>query len=399
MDAVLRMFRKLSLLIRREQFNGDLAEEMAFHRELRAKELEREGMGAEPSRYAAARQFGNPMRLKEQSHEIVAFRFETAVQDLRYAFRQLRRNPAFACTTTIILALGIGSTTAIFSAVNPILFKPLPYPYPGQIMTIFEMLGGGSRLPSFGTYTGLAERSRSFEAMAVMKPWQPAMVGIGEPELFEGQRVSAAYFRALGVLPALGRDFQDTDDQFNGPNVVILSDRLWHRRFAADPQIIGRHITLENSSSQLAIGNSFTVIGVMPKTFENVLAPSAELWAPLQYDRSLPFDGREWGHHLRIVARLKAGLGKQQASSELDAILPAFAQSHAKGFQGEARQDLRAENGRERRHRRAQDGHRALEEDQRVARKVEGERHARQDSRQMEPQVTRWHSEAAPCQS
>src|SRR3954469_22958471 len=201
-------------------------------------------------------------------------------------------------------------------------------------MTIFEMLGGGSRLPSFGTYTGLAERSRSFEAMAVMKPWQPAMVGIGEPELFEGQRVSAAYFRALGVLPALGRDFQDTDDQFNGPNVVILSDRLWHRRFAADPQIIGRQITLENSSSQLAIGNSFTVIGVMPKTFENVLAPSAELWAPLQYDRSLPFDGREWGHHLRIVARLKAGLGKQQASSELDAILPAFAQSHAKGFQG-----------------------------------------------------------------
>src|SRR5207245_2930510 len=136
----------------------------------------------------------------------------------------------------------------------------------------------------------LVERSRSFDAIAVMKPWQPTMTGTTEPERFDGQRVSGAYFRALGVLPALGRDFQASDDQSNGPNVVILSDALWRRRFGGDGTIVGRRVMLND--------NGYTVVGVMPGAFENVLAPSAEIWAPLQYDISLPPQGREWGHHL-----------------------------------------------------------------------------------------------------
>ena len=334
MDSIPRLFRKLCLFLSREQFNDELAEEMAFHRQEAEKQFIADGMTPEAAHDAAARQFGNATRLKERSHEAIEFRLETAVQDVRYALRQLRRNPGFAATAIVVLALGIGATTAIFSAVNPILFQPLPYPHSNQVMMIFEMRGSGSRLPSFGSYQGVAERSRSFEAMAVMKPWQPAMVGSGEPELFEGQRVSAGFFRALGVQPALGRDFQLSDDQFHGPNVAILSDRLWHRRFGADPQIIGRQVTLENSSSQLAGSNLFTVIGVMPSGFENVLAPAAELWAPLQYNPSLPFNGREWGHHLRMVARLKSGVSEQQAASELDTILPTFGKAHAKGFEG-----------------------------------------------------------------
>lgn len=333
MESTLRFFRQIWLFLCREQFNDDLAEEMAFHREQTEKQLRAEGMSPESAHYAAARQFGNATLLKERGHEVVEFRFETALQDLRYAARQLRHNPGFAVAAIVVLALGIGATTAIFSAVNPVLFKPLPYPHSGRIMMIFEMRDGGSRLPNFGTYQGLAERSRSFEAMAVMKPWQPAMVGIGEPELFEGQRVSAGYFRALGVIPALGRDFQNSDDVVNGPNVVILSDRLWRRRFGADPSIVGRPITLETSSSQLTGSSSFTVIGVMPSGVENVLAPSAELWAPLQYDHSLPFGGREWGHHLRMVARLESGVSKEQATSELAAILPTLGKAHAKGFE------------------------------------------------------------------
>lgn len=333
MDSILRLFRKLSLLFRRGRFNDELAEEMAFHREQAEKELQAEGMSPESARYAAMRQFGNSTRLRERGHEAVEFRFETALQDARYGIRQLRRNPGFAVTAIVVLALGIGATAAIFGAVNPILFKPLPYPHPSRVMMIFEMRDGGSRLPCFGTYEGIAERSSSFDAMAAMKPWQPAMAGMGEPELFEGQRVSAGFFRALGVQPALGRDFQVSDDQFNGPHVVVLSDRLWHRRFSADPQIVGRQVTLENSSSQLAGSNLFTVIGVMPGGFENVLAPAAELWAPLQYNPSLPPDSREWGHHLRMVARLKSGVSKEQAASELDTILPAFGKAHAKGFE------------------------------------------------------------------
>ena len=332
METLSRLLRRLWLLLGRQEFNDDLAEEMSFHRAQVEKQLQSEGMTSEAARLAAARRFGNEMRLKERSQEAVEFHFETVLQDLRCGIRQLRKNPGFATTAILILGLGIGATTAIFSALNPILFKSLPYPHPERLVTIFERKDGGSRLPSFGTFSALSEQNRSFEAMAVMKPWRPAMVGIGEPEFFEGQRVSVSYFSSLGVLPALGRDFQIADDQIHGPNVLILSDRLWHRRFAADPDIIGRAITLETSRDFDAT-SSYTVIGVMPAGFENVLASSAELWAPLQYDSSLPPDGKEWGHHLNMIARLKPGVSKQQASSELDELLPPFARVHAKGFE------------------------------------------------------------------
>jgi len=333
MESILRFLRKARFFLRREQFNDDLAQEMAFHREQTEKQFQADGLSPEAAHYAAERKFGNSVRLKEQSHEAVEFRFETALSDLRYAARQLRKNPGFAVAAITVLAIGIGATTAIFSTVNPILFKSLPYPHPDRLMTIFEMKNSGSRLPSFGTFTALSQQSHSFEAMAVMKVWRPAMTGIGEPEFFWGQRVSVGYFRSLGVLPTLGRDFQPADDQQNGPNVLILSDRLWHRRFAADPNIIGSSITLETSREHDAT-SSYTIIGVMPAGFENVLSPNAEVWAPLQYDTSLPDDGKEWGHHLTMVARLRPGVAKEQATGELDMLLPTFETTHTKGFEG-----------------------------------------------------------------
>jgi putative ABC transport system permease protein len=121
--------------------------------------------------------------------------------------------------------------------------------------------------------------------------------------------VSVAYFRTLGVAPTIGRDFQASDDRLNGPNVVILSDALWHRRFGADRAIVGRTVTLD--------GDSYLVIGVMPPSFENVLAPEAALWAPLQYDMS---QGRAWGHHLRTIGRLTPGATVQSATREINAI-------------------------------------------------------------------------------
>src|ERR1700723_3077709 len=115
--------------------------------------------------------------------------------DIRYAVRQLRKHLGFTCTAVLILGLGIGAVTAIFSAVNPILFEPLPYPHASRLMMIWEMQSDGSPQPiTFATFHGLQERSRSFAAMAAMKPWQPAMVGSGLPERLEGQRVSADYF-------------------------------------------------------------------------------------------------------------------------------------------------------------------------------------------------------------
>ena len=245
--------------------------------------------------------------------------------DIRFAFRQLRRSPGFAWTSILILALGVGACTAIFSAVKPILLDPLPYPNAGRIMMIWEMAGANGAMDvTFATFHGIAEQSRSFDAMAVMKPWQPTMVAADRPERFEGQRVSADFFRTLGVAPLLGRDFDTSDDRLRGPNLVILSDGLWRRRFAGDKSIVGQQVRLD--------GNLYTVIGVMPRSFEDVLAPAAELWAPLQYDPSLPADGREWGHHLRMVGRLRAGVSRQQAANELDVILQGLAKINAQGY-------------------------------------------------------------------
>ena len=282
-----QLTRGLRVLTHRKAADRDVADEVQDYLERATAALEQSGLSPDDARRAAQLQFGNPTAINEQVRSYGWERlFGTLAADLHYAARQLLHNPGFALVSIITLALGIGASTAIFSAVNPILFQPLPYPHAGQLMMIHEMRRNGSpRLPTFGTFHGLAEGSRSFDAMAVMKPWQPTMAGTGQPERFEGQRVSASYFRALGVLPSMGRDFQASDDQFRGPNVVVLSDRLWRRRFGADSTILGKPVTLD--------GGLFTVIGVMPGSFENVLAPSAELWAALQYDPSLPAAGRE----------------------------------------------------------------------------------------------------------
>ena len=313
MDALVRFFNKLWILVTRQRFDSELEEEMAFHRDQQEKALQAEGMTPEEAHYAALRQFGNATRVKEDSLETVGFRFETVAQDFRYAFRQLRRNPGFALTTVAILGLGIGASTAIFSAVNPILFEPLPYPDSDRITMIWDFGNEGSRLQTtFGTCREISQRSRSFETLAVLKPWLPTLTGTSAPERFEGQRVSASYFRTLGVSPAMGRDLQEADDQVKGPDVAILSDGLWRRRFGGDSAIVGRQIKLD--------GYFFTVIGIMPGGFENILAPSAEIWAPLQYDKSLLPQSREWGHHLSMVGRLRSGVGIDQARRELNLI-------------------------------------------------------------------------------
>jgi putative ABC transport system permease protein len=322
-----QLTRGLRILTHREAANQDVADEVRDYLEQAAAALEESGLSPDDARRAARLEFGNPIVIHEQiSSYGWEHLFGTLAADLRYGARQLLHNPGFTLVTILTLALGIGASTAIFSAVNPILFQPLPYPHAGRLMMIQEMRNNGSpRRPAFATFHGLAEGSQTFATMAVAKPWQPTMVGTGQPERFEGQRVSAGYFRVLGVLPSMGRDFEAPDDQFRGPNVVILSDRLWRRNFAGDSTILGKQVTLDDSL--------FTVIGIMPSSFENVLAPAAELWAPLQYDPSLPIQGREWGHHLLMAGRLRLDISASQAGDELKGMLQPFAQIHAKGYE------------------------------------------------------------------
>jgi putative ABC transport system permease protein len=292
----------------------ELDEELRSHFQMAVRDRIERGETLEEAEAAVRREFGNVGLVKEVTRGMWGGMWlEQALQDISYGLRFLRRGPGFTAVAVLTLALGIGASTAIFSAVNPILFEPLPYPHADRVTMIWDFAGDGSRFyPTFGTYRELVERSHSFDAIAVMRPWQPTMTGRAEPERLDGQRVSASYFRVLGVPPALGRDFDASDDQLNGPKVAIISDGLWRGRFGSDSTIVGHQIMLD--------ANSYTVIGVMPRAFENLLAPSAQLWTPLQYDNSLPPQGREWGHHLRIVGRLRPGVGTDQAQRELNVI-------------------------------------------------------------------------------
>ena len=326
----------LRALLRRSQMESEMDAELRFHMEAYAEDLVRSGMAREEATRRARLEFGGVERVKEEGREARGVSLvESLLRDLRYGTSNMLRTPGFTAITVLTLALGIGATTAIFSAVNPILFESLPYPRPERIMVISEFGADSSRTRvAFHTYRELAARSRSFETLAVTKIWQPTLVTPREPERFDGQFVSAGYFRVLGVPPFLGRDFEPSDDRFHGPHVVILSDALWRRRFGGDAAIIGRKITLDD--------NSYTVIGVMPNTFENVLVPSAELWTPLQYDPGHIADSqtKEWGNHLRMAGRLQPGASIDQASRELKAIVgdpvPEFPRppwaSHQQGF-------------------------------------------------------------------
>jgi putative ABC transport system permease protein len=242
------------------------------------------------------------------------FSMRKVLQDVRFALRQIRRRPGFAVASVLILGVGIGAATMIFSVLNPILFEPLPYSQANRILMIWDRYQDARSDVTFHTYREVAERSRSLLFVAVMKTWQPTVTGPSEPERLDGQSVSANYFRVLGIPPALGRDFQDSDDQINAPKAVMLSNRLWQRVYGADPSIVGRQIRLND--------DLYLVAGVMPANFENVVSPSAELWTPLKYDRShiTDYDTREWGHHLHMIGRLRQDVSVAQATSELDTI-------------------------------------------------------------------------------
>jgi putative ABC transport system permease protein len=317
-------------LFRRNRMHAEIERELSAHIAMRTEDNLRAGMSPKDARRDAFLRFGNTTAISERTTQAdSALYLEDLWADIRYACRQLRNAPGFAVASILVLSLGIGASTAIFSAIKPILIDPLPYPNAGRIMMLWETRGNDApAFNTFGTFHGMAERNRSFESMAVMRLWQPVLAATASrtdhPERFTGQRVSAAFFRTLGVSPKLGRDFDVSDDRFHGPSLVILSDRIWRQRFAANPSIVGSQVRLDD--------NLYTVIGVMPGAFENVLEPSADLWTPLQYDPSLPPEGREWGHHLRMVARLRSNATREQASREASAILRVLAQTYAKGY-------------------------------------------------------------------
>jgi putative ABC transport system permease protein len=323
------LWQRLRNLLSSTQAEREFAAELDSHIAMHIDDGIRSGLTPAEARRQALIRLGGAEQTRQAYRERCTLPWlETLLRDMHFGLRTMAHNPGFTAVAALTLAIGIGASTAIFSAIKPILIDPLPYPHSSRLMMLWEMRKSGAPMAvTFGTFHGLSQQNHSFEALAVFKPWQPAATATSQadrPERFEGQRVSADYFRALGIAPLLGRDFQPLDDRFRGSNVVILSDRLWRRRYAADRAIVGKQVRLDDAL--------YTVIGVMPSSFENVVNPSADVWAPLQYNPSLPFDGREWGHHLHLIGRLNAGVSSQQAANELRTTLHSLAQAYAKGY-------------------------------------------------------------------
>ncbi|MFL6227896.1 MAG: ABC transporter permease [Pyrinomonadaceae bacterium] len=233
----------------------------------------------------------------------------TVWQDFRYAARTLRKNPGFALVAIFTLALGIGANTAIFSVVNAVLLRPLPYPDADRLVDLSETYPGGFGSVSVPNLEDWRWQTNAFEGIAAYTFRAFSLQGGDSPERLTGERVSANYFDVLGVRPQFGRAFAPEEERAGSDHVVVLSDALWRRDFAADPRIVNRTIPLN--------GENYTVVGVMPPV-ANALYKTVQVWAPLVFSDD---ERTDRGNHLYLsVGRIKPGVTVEQAQAEMDAI-------------------------------------------------------------------------------
>jgi putative ABC transport system permease protein len=247
----------------------------------------------------------------------------TLIQDIRYALRSLRSQRAIATIAALCLALGIGANTAIFSVVRAVLLQSLPFREPERLVRLFETANfGGTRgagSVSIPNFIDWRSQNDAFEAMAAYAGNSLDLIGNGEPERVRATRASANLFALLGARPALGRTFSLDDDQPGKAPVVVLGNGLWRRRFGADPAIVGKTISLDNTIR--------TVIGVMPSTFDFPISSlRTDVWVPLVFQ---PPQSRQRGnHHLSVVARLKPGLDSAAATARMASIAQRLAHDY-----------------------------------------------------------------------
>jgi predicted permease len=283
-------------------------------------------MKPEASRYAAARRFGNATRINERSHEVVIFGFETLVQDLSFALRQLRKKPGFAATAVLILALGMGVSVGIFSFVDAALLEPLPYAEPNRLLSVDEMsaMFPHSNL-SYEDYLDWKRFNRSFSSIDVYTGTGYLFRTPSGAEPVPAARVSDGFFRTLGVRPLLGRDFLPGEDKPGRAKIVMLSYGTWLKRFSGRRDVVGQTVSLS--------GEAYMVVGVLPREFAFAPRGNAEFWAPL-----LDLSGcekRRSCHNLDGIGRLRDGVTMQAALDDMKAIAAQLEKQYPGSNQGQ----------------------------------------------------------------
>ena len=308
---------------RRQREERDLDEEISSALDILAEEKVAAGMSPQEARRAAGIELGGAEQVKEAVRDVRPGRIlEQAWQDVRYAARGLAKSPTFTAVAILTLALGIGANSAIFSVLDAVLIRPLPYAQPDRLVMIWSEFrsAGQKRVPSAGPqYAELARRTRLFQDVAGVWVGRGSLTGDGEPEQLRIGRVTANFLSIFGVPPAAGRLFTSSDEGRGASPSVVISDGLWRRRFGADPSIVGRVLRLD--------GQAHTIVGVLPRGFEVVFPADSsvpsdiDVWWPFR--DALSERPRDLGF-LRMIGRLRPGVTLDQAQAELDAISTAL---------------------------------------------------------------------------
>ena len=311
MNSLVRFFRKLWILVRREKFDSELEEEMAFHREHAEEQLQAEGLPPQDAQHAARKQFGSSMRLREQSQDMVSFRFESVLQDLGFAIRQLRKNPGFTATATLMLALGMCASVAIFAFVDAALLKPLPYRDPSSLVAVFERTSGFPHSNiSYPDYLDWKKQNTVFSSLEAFQHTGMILTTSSGAQPTRGARVSDGFFHTLGVTPVLGRDFAPGEDLLSAPRTVLLSYASWQQRYGGKDDVLGQTVVLN--------GDAHVIIGVLPPDFHFAPAEPSEFWTTIH--ASSECDLRRSCHSMFGVARLKDGVSLSTALANVTAI-------------------------------------------------------------------------------
>ncbi len=316
------LFFRFRTLFQRNVVERELDEELRAHFAHQVEKLAASGLSRGEAERQARLEFGGLDQVKEECRDARGVNLiENLFQDLRYGVRILRKNPGFAAAAILTLALGIGATTAIFSVVDGVVLKPLPFPTADRLVRILSVIAatGHGGIASYSDLLDWRAKNHVFDGMAVFRTNDFTLIGPGEPLHLQGAVVSAKLFSLLGVSPMLGRSFRPQEDgpgAANGADAAILSYGLWQRQFGSDKSVLGRSIQLGD--------RPFTVIGVMPKSFQfPIQAEPIELWTTIAIDTrggANAMTAQRGAHYLDVIGMLKPGVTRQQAQAEVSAF-------------------------------------------------------------------------------
>src|SRR5262249_22309544 len=297
LGSIIRL--RIRSLVRRRQVEDELDEELRYHLDRQIEEHIAAGMGRQAARHAALKEFVRFEQRKEECRDMRGINlFDELVQDIRFANRQMAKRPGFSVAAVLVLALGMCSSVAIFAFVDAALIKPLPYREPSRLVAVYEYIPQCPHCNlSYLDYLDWQKLNKFFSSLEGYKGDGVIVTTPGGAEPSQSARISAGFFRTLGVAPILGRDFYAGEDQPGAPRTVMLSNATWQKRYGGNRDVVGQAVTLD--------GNQYEIIGVLPADFHFALVGPAEFWTML--DPSGHCEQRRSCHNMYGVARLKDG--------------------------------------------------------------------------------------------